>query len=386
VHHITKARNGLWPVPPKISVDAWVGDAVVEAVDDVILQNVRDGGADVEEVMSVGPQELVTFLFTLGKIVTSTCTSDRSLEVVDEDLLESLPGVDGVAAEALQPGERRRVQSHRKVDDFGDLRAPCDLNGRGVTTEPLLRGLLAVVLGDADRLEALRVLIAAESRRESWKTITAIGPFSLDFFTYLTPGGDHSLRIAAFINVLAQNFCRRPMIGLSQVTPRRWLLPPARGLAPASVVVVVAGLKSRATASHSAMSLAPTLSHALLPDGGSWILLIQLDPGPLRVKECLAHIRIVAALEDGRNPGNVGHRGPETPFAYSDKLRVKLAIHRSPTLVGPPSPDCAGPVPGPPRLAIGVVLFPGVGSGLIFRDHFEVDDGKTTIILASFRH
>jgi hypothetical protein len=383
VHHITRARNGLRPIPPKISIDAWVGDAVVEAVDDVILRNVHDGGADVEEAMCVGPQELVTFLFTLGKIVMSTCTSDRSLEVVDEDLLESLLGV---AAEALQPGERRRVQSHRKVDDFGDVQAPCNLNGRGVTTEPLLRGLLAVVLGDADRLEALRVLIAAESHRESRKTINAISPFSLDFFTYLRPGGNHSPRIAAFINVLAQVFYRRSMIGLSRVTPRRWLLPPARGLAPASIVVVVAGLKSRAATSRSAVSLAPTLTHALLPDGGSWILLIQLDLGPLRIKECLAHVQIVAALEDGRNPGNVGHRGPETPFAYDDKLRVKLAIHRSPALVGPPSSDCAGPIPSAPRLAIGVVLFAGVGSGLIFRDHFEVDDGKATIILASFRH
>jgi hypothetical protein len=49
------------------------------------------------------------------------------------------------------------------------------------------------------------------------------------------------------------------MIGLSWVTPWKWLLPPARGLAPASVVVVVAGLKSRATTSRSAVSLAPTL-------------------------------------------------------------------------------------------------------------------------------
>jgi hypothetical protein len=101
MHHITKARNSLRPVPPKISIDAWVGDAVVEAIDDVVLRNVRGGGADVEEATCVGPQELVTFLFTLGKIMTSTCTSDRFLKVVDEDLLESLPGVDGVAPEAL---------------------------------------------------------------------------------------------------------------------------------------------------------------------------------------------------------------------------------------------------------------------------------------------
>jgi hypothetical protein len=37
VHHITKARNGLQPVPPEISVYARVGDAVVKAVDDVLL-------------------------------------------------------------------------------------------------------------------------------------------------------------------------------------------------------------------------------------------------------------------------------------------------------------------------------------------------------------
>jgi hypothetical protein len=94
VHHITKTRNSVWPVPPKIFVDAWVGDAVVEAVDDVVLRAVRDGGADVEETTCVGPQEFVMFLLTLSKIVTSTCTSDRSLEIVDEDLLEALPGVD----------------------------------------------------------------------------------------------------------------------------------------------------------------------------------------------------------------------------------------------------------------------------------------------------
>jgi hypothetical protein len=168
----------------------------------------RDGGADVKEAACVGPQELITFLLTLGKIMTSTCTSDRSLEVVDEDLLEALPGVDGVAAEALQPGEWCGVQSHRKVDDLGDVRAPCDLNSRGVTTEPLLRGLLSVVLGDANWLEALRVLIVAESHRENRKTITAISPFSFDFFMYLTARGDHRPRIAAFINMLAQVFCR----------------------------------------------------------------------------------------------------------------------------------------------------------------------------------
>jgi hypothetical protein len=134
VHHITKARNSFWPVLPKVSIDVWVGDAVVETVDDVVLRDIRDGSANVEEATCVGPQELVMFLFTLSKIVMSTCTIDRPLEVVDEDLLELLSGVDRVVAEALQPRERRRVQSHREVDDLGNVGAPCYFNGRGVAT------------------------------------------------------------------------------------------------------------------------------------------------------------------------------------------------------------------------------------------------------------
>jgi hypothetical protein len=63
----------------------------------------------------------------LSKIVTSTCASDHPLEVVDEDLLELLPGVDRVVAEPLQPRERLM-----EVDDLGDVGAPYDFNGGGV--------------------------------------------------------------------------------------------------------------------------------------------------------------------------------------------------------------------------------------------------------------
>jgi hypothetical protein len=59
----------------------------------------------------------------------STCTSDRPLEVVDEDLLKPFPGVNRVVAETLQPREVRGVQSHREVDDLGDVGAPCYFNG-----------------------------------------------------------------------------------------------------------------------------------------------------------------------------------------------------------------------------------------------------------------
>jgi hypothetical protein len=104
----------------------------------------------------------------------------------------------------------------------------------------LLRSLLAIILGDADQLEALRVLVTAKPCGESWKTVTAVSALCLDYFTLFAPGIDYGPRIAPFIDSLAQVSWKRPMIGLSWVTPWRWLLPPARGLTPASVIVVAA--------------------------------------------------------------------------------------------------------------------------------------------------
>jgi hypothetical protein len=79
VHHVTKSYNSFWYVSPKVSIDARAGD--------------------------------------------------RPLEVVDEDFLEPLPGVDRVVAKALRPYERCRVQSHREVDDLGGVGASCDFYG-----------------------------------------------------------------------------------------------------------------------------------------------------------------------------------------------------------------------------------------------------------------
>jgi hypothetical protein len=115
-------------------------------------------------------------------------------------------------------------------------------------------------------------------------------------------------------------------------------------------------------------------------------LLIQLDPGPLHVKKCSTHIRIVTALEYGRNPGDVGHRSPEALFAYGGKFRVKLAMHRSPALGDPPPPDCAGSVLGPLCLTISVSFSTGVGYDLIFRYIIKFCDGEIAIALAFFRH
>jgi hypothetical protein len=55
VHHVTQTRNSLQPVPPEVPVDAWIGDAILEVVNDVLLQNIRDGGADIKESACIGP-------------------------------------------------------------------------------------------------------------------------------------------------------------------------------------------------------------------------------------------------------------------------------------------------------------------------------------------
>jgi hypothetical protein len=47
-------RNSLRPVPSEVFVDAWIGDAIVEAVDDVLLRDIRDGGSDIKETACVG--------------------------------------------------------------------------------------------------------------------------------------------------------------------------------------------------------------------------------------------------------------------------------------------------------------------------------------------
>jgi hypothetical protein len=59
------------------------------------------------------------------------------------------------------------------------------------------------MLCDADWLEALRILVAAESCGESWETVAAISTFRVDFFAHFAPGIDHGPRIAAFIDMLA---------------------------------------------------------------------------------------------------------------------------------------------------------------------------------------
>jgi hypothetical protein len=112
------------------------------------------------------------------------------------------------------------------------------------------------------------------------------------------------------------------MIGLSRVTPWRWLLPPARGLTPAGVVIVVAALRSRTASYRATVSLASAFTHALLPNGRCRVLLINLNPSPLHVTKCLMHVWVITALKYSSYPGDVGHRSPEAWLAYGSEFGV----------------------------------------------------------------
>jgi hypothetical protein len=65
LHHVVEPYDGLGLIAANVCKESLVGDAIVEAVDNFLLRDVGDGGVCVEEAVSVGLQELVTFLFAL---------------------------------------------------------------------------------------------------------------------------------------------------------------------------------------------------------------------------------------------------------------------------------------------------------------------------------
>jgi hypothetical protein len=48
-----------------------------------------------------------------------------------------------------------------------------------------------MILGDADRLEVLRVLVTAKPCGESWKTVAAVSTLCLGYFALSAPGIDY---------------------------------------------------------------------------------------------------------------------------------------------------------------------------------------------------
>jgi hypothetical protein len=66
-------------------------EVVLETMDDILIDDVGDGGARLEETPCVGPQDPVHLLLHLGQVVASARPNHGSLEVVDEGSLEFVP-------------------------------------------------------------------------------------------------------------------------------------------------------------------------------------------------------------------------------------------------------------------------------------------------------
>jgi hypothetical protein len=111
--------------------------AVLAAADGVLIDDVGDGGAYLEEAKGVGPQGLINLLLGLGYIVVSAYSNHGSLEVVDEGPLEILLGVDGVWFQAFKPSEGCGFQGYREVECLDGVGSPLDLDGNGVASNSL---------------------------------------------------------------------------------------------------------------------------------------------------------------------------------------------------------------------------------------------------------
>ena len=68
----------------------------MEAINDVVVGDVGDGGAGVEESFEVRPHSFPALLLAQPEVVSSSWTMDGALKVVDEEHFQVLPGVDGV--------------------------------------------------------------------------------------------------------------------------------------------------------------------------------------------------------------------------------------------------------------------------------------------------
>jgi hypothetical protein len=70
-HHVMKLHGSSWVVTPEVVVRVLREEAILEAMNDVLIGDVGDGGARLEETPCVGPHGLVHLLLHLGQVVVS---------------------------------------------------------------------------------------------------------------------------------------------------------------------------------------------------------------------------------------------------------------------------------------------------------------------------
>jgi hypothetical protein len=120
-HHVKQFHGSSWAVVPEVVVCVLREEAVLEAMDDILIGDV---GARLKETPCVRPQGLVRLLLRLGQVVASPCPDHGFLKVVDEGPLEIIPQLEGVWCEAFKPREGRGLQSHREVEGFCRVGSP----------------------------------------------------------------------------------------------------------------------------------------------------------------------------------------------------------------------------------------------------------------------
>jgi hypothetical protein len=89
-HHVMQLRGSSRAVAPEVVVCVLREEAVLESTNDVLIDNVGDGGARLEEMPCVGSLGLVHLLLHLGQVVMSARPNHGSLKVVNEGSLEVL--------------------------------------------------------------------------------------------------------------------------------------------------------------------------------------------------------------------------------------------------------------------------------------------------------
>jgi hypothetical protein len=65
LHHVAELHDSLGAVAAEVVVDVLRAEAILEAVDDILVGDVGDGGVHLKEASSVGPQGLVVLLLDL---------------------------------------------------------------------------------------------------------------------------------------------------------------------------------------------------------------------------------------------------------------------------------------------------------------------------------
>jgi hypothetical protein len=143
---------------------AAVVKAVLEEVDDLLVGDVDDGSALVEETAHVLAEGLTLLLLDHGQVHASTRSAHGAREVAGELLLQLVPLVDQVLVQQLEPCEWSLVQAEGEVKALGVVVAASVLDGEGVAPEPLDGVLLRIILGDPQRLELVGEEQVAKSR------------------------------------------------------------------------------------------------------------------------------------------------------------------------------------------------------------------------------